>query len=133
MGQDPAEAGWTRENVLWLLHEHGPMTKTQAGAHMGVSGFQIWQWGGIVTPASALFVTTDLAMAYRLLLGATSGIVPDGLDELNLADIDWAGAHHPAQLREGPHRPRKPQPARTSGARLAAVARALGIATPVRT
>jgi hypothetical protein len=30
-------------------------------------------------------------LAYRLLLGMTTGIVPDGLDELELDDVEWAG------------------------------------------
>jgi len=32
-----------------------------------------------------------VTLAYRLLFGAFSGIVPDGIDALGLADIDWAG------------------------------------------
>jgi hypothetical protein len=38
-----------------------------------------------------MFPTNDTLIAYRLLFGAYSGIVPDGIDELGLADIDWAG------------------------------------------
>jgi hypothetical protein len=90
-GQDPAVAGWSADNVLWLLHRHGPITKQQAARRIGISASSVWKWGGITGPASQLFVTVDVAMAYRLLLGATSGIVPDGLDELRLADVDWAG------------------------------------------
>ncbi len=90
-GQDPAVAGWSPDNVAWLLHGHGPMTKQQAARHIGISASSVWKWGGITGPASQLFVTVDVAMAYRLLLGATSGIVPDGLDELRLGDVDWAG------------------------------------------
>ncbi len=38
-----------------------------------------------------LFPESDVTLAYRLLFGAFSGIVPDGIDALGLADIDWAG------------------------------------------
>ncbi|MFZ0378878.1 MAG: hypothetical protein WAL38_13710, partial [Solirubrobacteraceae bacterium] len=90
-GQDPAVAGWSRENVLWLLHRDGPLTKRQIADRLGVGTAQISRWGGASYLARALFVTRDVAIAYRLLLGATSGIVPDGIDELDLSDIDWAG------------------------------------------
>lgn len=90
-GQDPATAGWSRENVLWLLHRYGPLTKQQIAERLGVGTAQIGKRGGASCLARALFVTRDVAVAYRLLLGAISGIVPDGIDELELSDIDWAG------------------------------------------
>ena len=33
----------------------------------------------------------DVVIAYRLLFGVYSGIVPDGIDDLVIDDIDWAG------------------------------------------
>jgi len=90
-GQDPASAGWSRENVLWLLHRDGPLTKERIAERLGVGTAQISKWGGASHLARALFVTRDVVVAYRLLLGAMSGIVPDGIDELDLSDIDWAG------------------------------------------
>lgn len=90
-GEDPAHAGWSRENVLWLLHRDGPLTKEQIAQRVGVGTAQIGKWGGAAHLAKALFVTRDVTVAYRLLLGAMSGIVPDGIDELGLSDIDWAG------------------------------------------
>ena len=32
-----------------------------------------------------------MVIAYRLLFGVYSGIVPDGIDDLATGDIDWAG------------------------------------------
>ncbi|MBF6302945.1 hypothetical protein IU459_36335 [Nocardia amamiensis] len=39
----------------------------------------------------ALFPTTHVAFAYVVLFGAYTGIVPDGIAELGVTDIDWAG------------------------------------------
>jgi hypothetical protein len=38
-----------------------------------------------------LFPTHHAMIAYRLLFGVYSGIVPDGIDDLVTDDIDWAG------------------------------------------
>lgn len=38
-----------------------------------------------------LFPTDDIQFAYRLLFGMRTGIVPDGMDDLNIGDIEWAG------------------------------------------
>ncbi|WP_411150098.1 hypothetical protein [Streptomyces sp. A30] len=39
----------------------------------------------------ALFPTPRVQTAYRLLFGMYSGIVPDGIADLSLGDIEWAG------------------------------------------
>ena len=38
-----------------------------------------------------LFPHTQEVIAYQLLFGAYSGIVPDGVAGLQAGDIDWAG------------------------------------------
>ena len=38
-----------------------------------------------------MFPTQDVVIAYRLLLGIYSGVVPDGIDDLVVDDLDWAG------------------------------------------
>lgn len=38
-----------------------------------------------------MFPHRDVLIAYRLLFGIYSGIVPDGIDDLVVEDIDWAG------------------------------------------
>jgi hypothetical protein len=41
--------------------------------------------------AAELFPDTNVVIAYQLLFGAYTGIVPDGLAGLGLDDVDWAG------------------------------------------
>jgi hypothetical protein len=91
-GADPRQAGWAPENVRWLLTRLGPVTGREVGAHLGVSGWTVLHSrGGLPAARAELFPESDVTLAYRLLFGAFSGIVPDGIDALGLADIDWAG------------------------------------------
>ncbi|MGH3632430.1 MAG: hypothetical protein ACRDRL_33975 [Sciscionella sp.] len=41
--------------------------------------------------AQAMFPHLDVVIAYRLLFGSYSGIVQDGIADLEGGDIDWAG------------------------------------------
>ena len=41
--------------------------------------------------ALAMFPHLEVVIAYRLLFGIYSGIVPDGIADLEIGDIDWAG------------------------------------------
>ncbi|RSM51558.1 hypothetical protein DMB66_41540 [Actinoplanes sp. ATCC 53533] len=91
-GRDPAVAGWSEQNMLWLHHRYGPRSAAQVAEHMRCSMVTVWKnTGGVTRTAPMLFPTVGVALAYRLLLGMTSGIVPDGLDDLGVGDIDWAG------------------------------------------
>jgi hypothetical protein len=47
--------------------------------------------GGVPDASSGLFPHLSVVIAYRLLFGVYSGIVPDGIDDLAVDDIDWAG------------------------------------------
>ena len=38
-----------------------------------------------------MFPHLDVVIVYRLLFGIYSGIVPDGIADLEIGDIDWAG------------------------------------------
>ena len=59
-----------------------------------------------------LFPHLDVVIAYRLLFGVYSGIVPDGIDDLATGDIDWAGdATILLSYVKRPHRGREPDPA----------------------
>jgi hypothetical protein len=49
------------------------------------------QRGGVLDASRELFPCLDVVIAYRLLFGVWSGIVPDGIDELVTDDVDWAG------------------------------------------
>jgi hypothetical protein len=51
-----------------------------------------WRLGASVRQqTAALFPSTDTVIAYRLLFGALTGIVPDGIAGLGVTDLDWAG------------------------------------------
>ena len=88
-GRHPACGGWTAENLRWLLTRVGPLGV--AGQHLGCSEHAVRQRGGFIEASGDLFPDLDVVIAYRLLFGVYSGIVPDGIDDLVVDDIDWAG------------------------------------------
>ncbi len=90
-GRDPRNGGWNEENLRWLLARLGPVGTAGVGAHMGCSVNVVRNHGGIGQASTDLFPTLDVVIAYRLLFGIYSGIVPDGIDDLVVDDIDWAG------------------------------------------
>src|ERR1039457_824973 len=93
-GRDPRAGGWTHDNICWLLAENGPLSGIQAAAHMQVhQQMLMWYWGPgrLAVPRAALFPPGDTVLAYRLLFGVLTGIVPDGIEDLNVGDVDWAG------------------------------------------
>ncbi|MGW1287174.1 hypothetical protein ACWD4N_26625 [Streptomyces sp. NPDC002586] len=90
-GQHPAEGGWKPENLRWLLARLGPVTTAEFGEELGCTKGAIWQRGGFLQASAEVFPTHDAMIAYRLLFGIYSGIVPDGIDDLVTGDIDWAG------------------------------------------
>lgn len=92
-GRDPRDGEWLEENLAWLMCRDGPMSEQMFADYVG---------GGVTQPRvsaacrlpqvrAALFPGTDTAFAYRLLFGAYTGVVPDGIDGLGLAGVDWAG------------------------------------------
>ena len=90
-GQDPREGGWTADNQRWLLMRLGPSSDRQIGEYLGCDGTSVNRRGGIRTASDELFPGVSVVIAYRLLLGMYSGIVPDGIAGLGMGDIDWAG------------------------------------------
>jgi hypothetical protein len=90
-GRDPRDGGWTAGNREWLLMRLGPMSDERAGAHIGLSGTWVNRHGGTRTASDDLFPNAVVVVAYRLLLGVYTGIVPDGISGLGIGDIDWAG------------------------------------------
>jgi hypothetical protein len=89
---DLAATGWSTDSLVRVLLRHGPMSPPQMVAAMGscrrLTAAQREAWSHA---SSLLFPSVGVALAYRLLLGMTTGVVPDGLDDLEMADIDWAG------------------------------------------
>ncbi|MEV6675115.1 hypothetical protein [Streptomyces sp. NPDC051162] len=87
----PLEGGWTPENLRWLLAGIGPVSIVDFGRHTGASQQVVHRRGGFHDAVRDLFPTLDLLIAYRLLFGVYSGIVPDGIADLMIDDLDWAG------------------------------------------
>ncbi len=91
-GKDPRDGGWTPANKRWLLRQTGPLSDVQAGEYIGRSATWVARrGGGIRTASEDLFPGVNVVIAYRLLLGIYTGIVPDGIAGLGIGDIDWAG------------------------------------------
>jgi hypothetical protein len=90
-GAHPADHGWSRENLAWLLARTGPAGASRFGEMTGCSRRVVLNRGGFPAVSAALFPSLDVVIGYRLLFGICSGIVPDGIDDLGTSDIDWAG------------------------------------------
>jgi hypothetical protein len=90
-GRHPREHGWSEENLRWLLARIGPVGIVAFGQHLGCSDNVVRQHGGVWQASRELFPCLEVVIAYRLLFGIYSGIVPDGIDDLVVDDIDWAG------------------------------------------
>jgi hypothetical protein len=90
-GHDPQQAGWNGDNLRWLLVQHGPLSTLQVAAHLGVSDVWVQQHGGVRTAFAGLFPDAGVVNAYRVLFGSYCGVVPDGIADLDIGDVDWAG------------------------------------------
>jgi len=90
-GRHPRDSGWSGDNLRWLLARIGPVGIVGFGRHLGCSDNVVRQRGGVLEASRDLFPCLDVVIAYRLLFGIYSGIVPDGIDDLVTDDVDWAG------------------------------------------
>jgi hypothetical protein len=90
-GRHPRDSGWSGDNLRWLLARVGPVGIVDFGRHLGCSDNVVRQRGGVLEASRDLFPGLDVVIAYRLLFGIYSGIVPDGIDDLVTDDVDWAG------------------------------------------
>jgi hypothetical protein len=90
-GQHPRTGGWMPANLRWLLARLGPVSTGEFGAELGCTRGAVHQRGGFPQASRDMFSAQDVLIAYRLLFGVYSGIVPDGIDDLMVSDIDWAG------------------------------------------
>lgn len=92
-GCHPDEGGWTWENYCWLMARLGPLGTPAVARAVGKS-YQVFHKRAAPVFSEALqavFPHLDTVIAYRLLFGVYSGIVPDGIACLGVGDIDWAG------------------------------------------
>src|SRR6266581_5379916 len=90
-GDDPRAAGWDGGNLRWLLARLGPAGDGEAAAWLGRNRSWVTARGGVRSACEELYPAMEVTVAYRLLLGMYSGIVPDGIADLGVGDIDWAG------------------------------------------
>jgi hypothetical protein len=90
-GCHPDADSWTTQNLLWLVSRTGPVSSVGFGRLVGHSDALVRRRGGLYEATTRLFPHLDVVIAYRLLFGVYSGIVPDGIDDLMVGDIDWAG------------------------------------------
>lgn len=92
LGRDPIVGGFSLENICWQLVHNGPSTARSIGAAAGLTRSASQQrFPGMLTQNASLFPTVNTVTAYRILFGVYTGIVPDGIDDLGLGDLDWAG------------------------------------------
>lgn len=92
-GHRPDEAGWTWRNFCWLLARLGPLATPHVVEAMGLTynAFRNRDTSVYYRALQDVFPHLDVVIAYRLLFGIYSGIVPDGIADLRVDDIDWAG------------------------------------------
>jgi hypothetical protein len=92
-GCHPDEGGWTWENFCWLMARLGPLSTPEVARAVGKSHKVFRKRGAAVfyRAVQDVFPHLDIVIAYRLLFGICSGIVPDGIADLGVDDIDWAG------------------------------------------
>jgi hypothetical protein len=74
-----------------LLARLGPVSTRAFAVELGCTQAAVDQRGGFAQASRDLFPSQDELIAYRLLFGIYSGIVPDGIDDLVVGDLDWAG------------------------------------------
>ena len=93
-GRHPGTGAWSHQNFCWLLSTLGPIGSCEAAEAIGMS-INVFRHRGTTAvfheAAQAMFPHLEVVIAYRLLFGIYSGIVPDGIADLEIGDIDWAG------------------------------------------
>jgi hypothetical protein len=105
-GRHPLEGGWQPGNLRWLLARVGPVSIGDFGRHLGISAAVVHNRGGFHDATRAVFPHLDALIAYRLLFGIYSGIVPDGIDDLVTKDMKPTGSGIPELERPRTHRRR---------------------------
>lgn len=92
-GGHPSQGGWSWENFCWLMARIGPLRTPEVAEMINTSHHVLRKRAADVfdTALQAVFPHLDVVIAYRLLFGIRSGIVPDGIADLGVDDIDWAG------------------------------------------
>jgi hypothetical protein len=116
-GRHPHEGGWEPGNLRRLLARVGSVSVGDFGRHLEVSGVVVRDRGGFRGARWAVFPYLGVLIACRLLFGICSGIVPDGIADLVVEGIDWAGGSTVLLSRIKRRTAGEPEPA-PSGVRL---------------
>ncbi|MGW6871324.1 hypothetical protein ACWGHA_03215 [Streptomyces xanthophaeus] len=90
-GGHPRDHGLNRASIAWLLLRHGPLGAQDFAPLSGIPLGKLWGNQDLAELREALYPSQAPMMAHRLLFGTYTGIVPDGLDDLDLSGITWAG------------------------------------------
>ncbi|MGW4382755.1 hypothetical protein [Kitasatospora sp. NPDC004531] len=91
-GPDGANRGVNRQNLAWVMREHGPLSRVALASVMEVSLDALVPASAVINELrDALFPPVDAVIAARYLFGVYSGVVPDGIRDLGLEDMTWAG------------------------------------------
>ncbi|MFI5822815.1 hypothetical protein ACIA8I_27525 [Streptomyces rishiriensis] len=94
-GRDPYQHGWSYANLCWWMVRHGPESAVSLGQRVGWSPTMAYhrmgRGGHAQRACTALFPSPSVVIAYQLLFGAYTGIVPDGIADLGVKDLEWAG------------------------------------------
>ncbi|GGZ63762.1 hypothetical protein [Streptomyces rubiginosohelvolus] len=95
-GRDPRVSGHhNEEDIAWLLLREGPM-RFYSEYVKYVAGYVTNRRSGgsnkmVMRVREGLYPGQAVQHAYAVLFGVYSGIVPDGIDDLGLDGVDWAG------------------------------------------
>ena len=89
--QRPGPGRWQPADLHWLLARLGPVSISEFADAPGDIGCGGPQPRRLPRRGQGAFPHLDVVIAYRLLFGIYSGIVPDGIADLVIGDIDWAG------------------------------------------
>ncbi|MFJ9508673.1 hypothetical protein ACIRPZ_33400 [Streptomyces anulatus] len=95
-GRDPRVSGrHNEEDVAWLLLRDGPM-RFHSEYLKYTRDYVDYRYGDgsnamVMRVREGLYPGQAIQHAYAILLGVYCGIVPDGIDDLGLGGVDWAG------------------------------------------
>ena len=84
--REPAGQAAAADHPAWLFHRSGPARATTILQRLEPAGVDIGR-AEVLATRRALYPDGDTALAYLTLFAMRTGIVPDGIDALTLADI----------------------------------------------
>ncbi len=92
-GADPLEHGVSADNLAWLIYRTGPVRAATILDRLGPAGAARVPAAEVLAGRRALYPDGDTALAYLTLFAMRTGIVPDGIDALTLANITRTSAN----------------------------------------